>query len=155
MDTIPSEIERRIIPEPNTGCWLWTGHTNGRGYGRAHINRKRTAVIHRLIYELLVGKVPDGMVLDHLCKTTLCCNPKHLEVVTQRENVLRGLAPLTGGAAQAAKTHCPSGHTYDLTNTVYVRGRSGGFYRQCRACNNARKRRAYAEKIRPKELGES
>lgn len=71
------------------GCWLWLGAVNNDGYGDVRRNG-RVEKAHRVAYELTRGAVPDGLELDHLCKTTRCVNPSHLEAVTHRENVLRG-----------------------------------------------------------------
>ena len=92
---------------PN-GCWLWTGACSRRGYGAilADFPDRRMLCAHRAAYEMLVGPIPDGLQLDHLCRNRPCVNPAHLEPVTGRENVLRG----TGFAAEnAAKTHCVRG----------------------------------------------
>lgn len=67
------------------GCWLWTGSQDGKGYGKTGRGR-----IHRIVYEELVGPIPDGLQLDHLCRVRNCVNPAHLEPVTGRENVRRG-----------------------------------------------------------------
>lgn len=69
----------------DTPCWLWAGTVKSHGYGQAG----RSARAHRYVYEQLVGPIPDGMVLDHLCCRKTCVNPEHLEAVSQRENVLR------------------------------------------------------------------
>jgi len=112
-------------------CWLWTGSTTHDGYGHLRDGR-RVVLAHRWLYEHLVGTIPDGMQLDHLCRVRRCCNPDHLDVVTSRENTLRG----QGIAAEhARKTHCPHGHQYDLTNTWIYRGS-----RYCRACSRERSR---------------
>lgn len=111
--------------DETTGCWVFTGHLNDSGYGiivrkaegRPHIRA------HRYYYELSVGSVPEGLVLDHLCRNRACVNPAHLEPVTNAENVARG--------AFAMRTHCPKGHPYDEVNT-YVGPNGGG--RQCVAC---------------------
>lgn len=103
-------------------CWLWTGAKTTNGYGAFD---KRVA--HRWLYERVVGPVPEGLQLDHLCRVRHCVNPAHLEPVTQRENLYRGN---TIPALNAAKTHCPTGHPYDEANTY----RTPAGYRQCRAC---------------------
>src|SRR3546814_13148756 len=95
----PQPIERRlwsmISPEPNSGCWLWTGYTNGDGYGGITIGirsdgSRRFARAHRISFELYRGPIPDGLELDHKCRVRCCVNPDPREPVTHRPNVLRG-----------------------------------------------------------------
>lgn len=82
------------MPEPNTGCWLYVGiWDSANGYGKISWNG-RHMMLHRVVYELIVGPIPDGRVLDHKCRVRACCNPDHLEPVTVRENTLRGAAVL-------------------------------------------------------------
>lgn len=119
-----------FVPEPNTGCWLWTGTSSGT-YPQKYASG-RTRLAHRLSYQLLRGPIPAGMQLDHLCRTPFCVNPDHLEVVTARVNTLRGNTP---AAANAAKTHCPAGHEYSPENT-YIDGGS----RCCKACHRRHQR---------------
>jgi hypothetical protein len=116
----------RAFVESEDGCWVWARGLDQDGYGQFTVNdRQRRA--HRFAYELLVGPIPDGLQLDHLCRNPSCVNPGHLEPVTPRENNLRGE---TFGARNAAKTHCKRGHPFDEENT-YVNKRGG---RCCRAC---------------------
>ena len=115
------------IGAPNE-CWLWEGGQQGEGYGSFKFDGQ-SQLAHRLAYKLLVGPVPGDMEFDHLCRVRRCVNPTHLEVVTHLENVRRGL----GGRNQAQKTHCPTGHAYDLLNTYRYRGS-----RHCRACMRKR-----------------
>lgn len=123
------------------GCWEWHGAKYSDGYGMFSEKNAGTGDkmkqhrAHRLVYELLVGPVPEGLVLDHLCRNTLCVNPHHLEPVTPRENQRRGMAG-------ELKTSCNYGHPYDEANTRIAVG--GG--RQCRECDklNARARRREA-----------
>lgn len=86
------KFERRISPEPNSGCWLYDGEHVPFGYGRFRISGKRGSPIrvlaHRYAYELWVGKIPDDMVVMHLCDNPTCCNPSHLKAAPQRENVI-------------------------------------------------------------------
>jgi len=110
------------------GCWEWTSSLNNNGYGQFHY-RKKNVYSHRFSYELYVGPIPNGMVLDHLCRNTKCLNPKHLEVVTQAVNMARGKM----FKYRSEKTECPSGHTYDAANTRMYEGR-----RYCRACHRVR-----------------
>lgn len=89
---VPPKLAPRIIVSA-TGCWEWQGELNRNGYGRVWVNGRRL-MAHRVAYQLLVGEIPEGLVLDHLCKVRRCCNPDHLEPVTVRENTLRGDAVL-------------------------------------------------------------
>jgi hypothetical protein len=125
------------------GCWIWTAQTNRFGYGQFTISdpsRKRgiPASAHRVAWELTHGKIPDGLYIDHLCRTRSCVNPDHLEPVTNRVNILRGVSP---AAISARKTHCKHGHEFTPENT-YRPARGG---RQCIACRRARERRTSAE----------
>ena len=138
-----------IEVQPN-GCWWFTGHLSKCGYGK--FRYKRQVEAHIASYELHVGPVPVGMVLDHTCHNpkicTLgnkcphrrCCNPDHLEPVTAAENSRRGGA----GLFHSRKTHCPAGHEYTPENT-YDGGKGKG--RQCRTC---RRIDSYARWLRSK-----
>lgn len=115
-------------------CWLWTGYINDTGYGVVWVSpglAMRNA--HRVAYMLLVGPIPDGLVLDHLCRVRHCVNPAHLEPVVPRENKLRGISP---AAINAAKTHCINGHEFTPENTYVWAPRA---MRQCRACKAERR----------------
>lgn len=128
---LPKSVARKI--DMTGDCWPWTGRIDRHGYGRYH----EAKLAHRVVYELLVGPIPDGLQLDHLCHThsdckggptcrhRRCVNPIHLEVVTDAENRSRGF--------QVRKTRCVNGHPYDEQNT-YLR-RDGDGRRYCRACN--------------------
>lgn len=106
-------------------CWEWTGsRTNGYGYTTHCGTRGR---VHRIVWTLLVGPIPAGMQLDHLCRNRACCNPDHLEPVTQQENIRRGA---NGGH----KPTCPNGHGYD----IFIE-RRGGVERRCSACEKAKR----------------
>lgn len=77
-----------------TDCWLWLGPQYPNGYGWVSTmrdGRKRSQVAHRFVYKALIGPIPDGLVLDHLCRVPLCCNPDHLEPVTSAVNSQRGV----------------------------------------------------------------
>ena len=120
----------------DNGCWLWTGpQYAGTGYGRVKL-MGGMVYAHRLSYELYVGATPEGLDLDHLCRTRLCVNYQHLEPVTRQENILRG----NGLAAQnARKTHCLRGHILAGDNVYLYGGR-----RHCRECVNIRARKNQA-----------
>lgn len=85
----------RRCEESDTGCWLWTGGKSQDGYGRLSVDRNGepfTAYTHRVAYAALVGPIPQGLHIDHLCSVRNCCAPSHLEAVTPTENVLRAAA---------------------------------------------------------------
>lgn len=130
MTELPARIASKFTIDPATGCWLWHGAIGGTGYAHARIDG-RTQPVHRVIYELLVGPIPSGLQIDHLCRVRHCVNPDHLEPVTHAENWRRG----EGGAPQqqAAMTHCMYGHPLDEANTYRYHG-----HRQCRACKKLR-----------------
>lgn len=114
-----------------TPCWVWQGSMYPNGYGRYYIEGIER-LTHRWMYEQLVGPIPDGLTLDHLCRVRACVNPAHLEPVTQRENILRGTGP---SAIQSRQTHCIRGHEFTPENTHVYRGARG-----CRICGAMRKR---------------
>lgn len=118
-----------------TPCWVWTEGTYGSGeYGRFYLQGgTRSISAHKYSY-LLVSELPEGLVLDHLCRNTLCVNPEHLEAVTQQENVLRGIG-IT--AMEALQTHCKWGHS--LEDAFVKDGQRS--CRQCRKNNNSKKTR--------------
>lgn len=126
------------LPEPNSGCWLWTGSYNQFGYGRANLNGQRV-VAHKASFILHRGPVPDGMELDHICRVRLCVNPSHLEPVTKLVNVRRGMSGIHHAEKQRAKQECPKGHPYSGTN-LFTRRKTG--YRECRECMRQRQRKA-------------
>jgi hypothetical protein len=107
--------------EKTPTCWIWTASRDPAGYGRFE-----GAYPHRFAYQLLVGPIPAGLDLDHACRVRHCVNPSHLEPVTHRVNVLRGISPM---AINARKVICKRGHPFDETNT-----RRNGTRRACRKC---------------------
>ena len=135
-------VEERVAPKiarfGSNGCWLWTGVRNNHGYGQISVQfddrwpNVRMAYAHRVVYELEVGPIPEGLVLDHLCRTPACVNPSHLEPVTQAENLRR-----------TRRSHCKRGHEFTAEN-AYVRRDNG--HRMCRKCQALRKGRAPVER---------
>lgn len=135
--TIKERLYAKREIDPVTGCWLWTGATNGRaGYGLIYVEGKNR-LVHRVSYEEHVGPI-EKETLDHLCRVRRCFNPEHLEPATHRENTLRGVG-LT--AQHAKKTHCPQGHLYSGENLIVKKAGD----RACRACVCVRNR-LYREK---------
>lgn len=121
-------------------CWVWLGAQNDVGYGSVRID-DRARLVHRLFYQALVGPIPAGLHLDHLCRVPWCVRPDHLEAVTPQVNVLRGQGPT---AQRARQTHCIHGHEFTPENT-YFRP-SGEGKRNCKQC--ARDRREAARGAR-------
>ncbi|MCW2496069.1 HNH endonuclease signature motif containing protein [Jatrophihabitans sp.] len=131
---LPERFWRKVAVDPTTGCWLWTASLTKPGYGQWYPTGQRPTTAHREAYRVLVGEIPAGLQLDHLCRNRACCNPAHLEPVTNRENSLRS-------PHRRLKTHCDQGHEYTPENTRWKN--NGGPYptRGCRACHNAPKKR--------------
>lgn len=124
-------------------CWEWIAGIGKDGYGRFRLN-ERINLAHRLSYEHFKGKIPKGLDLDHLCRNRKCINPEHLEAVTRKINIRRGLTGQHNNHANKLKTHCLRGHEYDEENTyIYSDGR-----RQCRKCVRIRVRQCrYRKRI--------
>lgn len=133
--------EKVASPRLPGECWIWTGATDGSGRYGAIYRDGGLRRAHRVAYELMNGPIPPGLVIDHLCRVTLCVNAAHLEIVTQRTNIMRGTAPT---AANAIKTHCKRGHEFTAANTRLTR--DGG--RACLTCDAEYHRpRSYARRV--------
>lgn len=105
------------------GCWNWQGKVDGRfGYGAVERkwNDKKYVLAHRLAYVVMVGEIPEGYTIDHLCRNRACVNPKHLEAVTLAENLRR----------RSLRAKCGRGHDYDTVG--FKKGQ--GLYPKCSAC---------------------
>lgn len=129
----------RTIPEPNSGCWLWTGALCSGGYAMLHKPGTKRDVfrVHRLSYKLANGSIDDDLQVDHLCRIRSCINPDHLEAVTQTENVMRGI----GFAAEnSRKIFCDKGHEFTAENTRFYKRKDGGQGRRCRQCHRDHER---------------
>lgn len=127
------------IRETSNGCWEWTGNRIRGGYGQLGGGSTRTQMAHRMAYEQLVGPIPEGLELDHLCVNPPCVNPAHLEPVTHEENMRR---------AAARRTTCGNGHPWTPENTRI--GWNG--QRLCRPCRREQKRRAWQRKRSAQEV---
>lgn len=114
-------------------CWIWEGALTTDGYGHL-LWRGKIRLVHRVVYELLVGPIPESLTLDHLCRVRSCANPAHVEPVTHRVNILRGEGI---AALHARQTHCIHGHEFTPENTA----RTKGGQRQCRECHRIANRR--------------
>lgn len=108
-------------------CWLWTGYLNSKGYASFRVGGVQHPA-HRVSHELFNGPISMGLEIDHLCRVRHCVNPDHLEAVTHRENIHRGIYPV--------QTHCINGHEFTEDNTGRTANKKGP-YRYCRICKNA------------------
>jgi len=128
-------IESRIERIPFSGCWLWMGATVEDGYGQIQVGRQFKRA-HRVVYELLVGPIPERAHLLHRCDVPGCVNPAHLYPGTPKRNMADCIerGRFRAGWQNAEKTHCKRGHAFDETNTSYdAKG-----YRHCKKCDCAK-----------------
>ena len=130
-------VQRMEVTED--GCWNYTAGLSTAGYGYMSANGSRQYT-HRIAYELLVGEIPDGLELDHLCRNPACFNPDHLEPVTHMVNQHRGNSPW---GKNARKTHCIHGHEFTPENTYLRKDKKA---RQCETCRRERAARRRAER---------
>lgn len=130
MDRDQAWWDARTVPEPMSGCLLWLGSVNHKGYGKYGPDGA-----HRLAYADFVGPIPEGLFVLHHCDTPPCVQPRHLYAGTALDNMRDRLD--RGRNPQKLKTHCPQGHPYSGTNLYVWRGRA----RYCRACMIEHRRR--------------
>lgn len=116
-------------------CWNWLRYIAPDGYGRVK-HKGKNCPAHRVAYILTKGPISDDLAVDHLCRNRSCVNPEHLEAVTDKTNVLRGIGP---AALNARKTHCKHGHEFTPENTRVYENREG-WARQCRECERNREK---------------
>jgi len=144
--TVEARFWEKVDKSGPRGCWVWTASVNPRtGYGQFIVmgaKRGYPRMAHRVAWELMRRPLAPGEVIDHLCRNRACVNPDHLQPVTNRVNILRGIAP---SAINARKDECNSGHKFTPENTYVPPGRPT--VRQCRKC--ARRREQERRQRRP------
>lgn len=141
---VADDLRRLLLKSessPDSDCVLFTGHVRPSGYATLWSRRtQRKELVHRLSYRIVVGPIPEGYEVDHLCGVRHCINPAHLEAVTKIVNTRRS------ARGNARKTHCDHGHEFTPENTYYRHDRIG---RICRACGARRRREILARRRQP------
>jgi hypothetical protein len=124
---ILERMEKFIMRDPNSGCWLWTGAILPIGYGRVGSDKTagRSISAHRVMYEQMVGPIPNGHEIDHKCRVRACVNPAHMEPVTHAENMRRG------NLHRQIRTVCAKGHSLEGSGAYPSKSKR----RLCRQCN--------------------
>lgn len=130
--TVQERFEAKLIPEPNSGCWLWFGalcNSSGAGYGAFAFNGRRETA-QRASWMIFCGPIPDGFEIDHRCRNTYCVNPDHLRPMTQADNL---------AGRQLHQEFCRKGHPLSGKNIL----NEGNGIRRCRRCREASRIRYY------------
>lgn len=139
MNNLPERFKEKILPITESGCWLWMSALAGSDYPYVTLmNPKRLRRAHRVVYEMLKERIPEGLQLDHLCRVRACVNPDHLEPVTGQENRRR---------AHVLVTHCKHGHEFTGDNVrIWKRTDRAGIKRQCTVCERIKYKKLVARK---------
>lgn len=135
----PLERVLQKINIDDKGCWNWTGYLDQSGYA-VYRFKEGSSRVARWLYEKTVAPIPKPLTIDHVCRNRACINPKHMEPVTMRENLMRGDS---FSGINHRKTVCVHGHEYSESNTG--KAKAGG--RFCKTCQRDRAKR-YRAKLR-------
>lgn len=114
-------------------CWLWARLVDWNDYGVVVVSGLHKKA-HRVVYEALVGEVPQGLELDHLCNIKRCINPNHLEAVTHKENIIRSFKRGRGAGRTHGDNLCMRGHMLSKDNIYESTSPTGGYIRTCKVC---------------------
>ena len=141
--TLEEFFWERVSPEPNSGCWLWTGRYQTFGYGDIQLYRNAPHIsAHRASWSIHSGDIPDGMCVCHKCDVPECVNPDHLFLGSQQDNMLdahkKGRLHVIDNSWRKEITHCRNGHPWDKKNTYMYK--NARHCRKCRAAADARRR---------------
>ena len=150
LEKLPQRIKNKIMPEPNSGCWLWMGAIDIGGYGVTCSGKhQKVTKAHRFVFKSFHGGIDINLCLDHLFRVHSCVNPAHLEQVTHRENMRRNKPYIIH------TSHCPHGHEYNDANAYITFDKKiNKQHKVCRACDAARGRKKRT-KIRLEKLNRS
>lgn len=130
LERLRFKFNNNYIPEPFSGCWLWTGTINGRNYGSIGFESK-TMAAHRISAMLFLNfDIDNNLQILHKCDNTLCVNPNHLFIGTTYDNIRDRVSKGRSVSHNTSKIHCPSGHEYTPENTIV---NSEG-KRKCKTC---------------------
>lgn len=143
-DTEEQKLEARIARIPFSGCWIWIGWADSKGYGKLHIDGGRRQAAHRFFWEAAHGKIQSGLHVLHRCDVPACVNPDHLFLGTHKDNMEDCARKGRFNPRNAKATHCLRGHAFDESNTYYA-PKTG--VRGCKECQRARTK-AYMHKRR-------
>ena len=133
VDLVLERFWDKVEVDSISGCWNWMGSKFASGYAQFKLTHTKNVRAHRFAYEVNKGKVPKDFVLDHLCRNRKCVNPDHLEIVTQKENMIRGNSP---PSLNSKKTHCSKNHPLSGDNLYFHNNK-----RYCKICIEETKRR--------------
>ncbi len=130
---LPQQLLDKVDVNPASGCWEWNSYRLKTGYGRVTF-KGVSQIAHRLIYKLIVGPIPPGLDLHHVCRNKGCVNPRHVMPLIRKAHLAEE-DHSTKGIREREKTHCPKGHEYAGDNLYVHNGKRG-----CKACRSARQK---------------
>lgn len=146
--TLKELFETKFVPDPNSGCWLWTAAIGSRGYGSfippKAFAKPSTHIASRVSWLLYRGEIPRGLFVCHKCDVRCCVNPNHLFLGSPADNMQDMVSKGRYKSPWSSKTHCKQGHPFSGDNlAIYTPGR-----RSCRACKRALERKYYRSSLK-------